>query len=152
MANTPLAHGKVDMTKEELQAKVSAAEKRNGRTRFGRSLKETILEYAIPRSAAGESLTQVAGELGMCPSTLQRWCARLQASGPEGVGEPKARGRRRRATQGLGPVAFVELKSAPMRGEPLEVLLPEKVSVRVPVGFDEGTLSRVLMLLKGGVA
>ena len=141
------------MTTDELRSKISAKEKCNGRVRYGRSLMEAVVEHAGPRKAAGESLAQVAEELGMSASTLQRWFARGRTVRNETADGPRAPVRRVAAAGSLSPMAFVRLE--PTRstvGEPLEVLLPGGIAVRVPVGFDGGTLSRVLTLVKGGGA
>jgi len=140
-------------TKDELRAKLSMAEKHNGRTRYERSLVDAVVEHATPRKAAGESLSQVAEELGLSAGNLQRWFANLTRRSERAQGS-KARARRPAAAgDSLGPMAFVRLEpTAPVVGEPLEILLAGGVAVRVPVGFDGTTLSRVLTLVKGGVA
>lgn len=141
------------MTTDELRAKISAAEKRNGRTRYERSLMEAVKEHAGPRKAAGESLAQVAEELGMSASTLQRWFSRGRTLRNENVGGPGAPASQGAAADSLSPVAFVRLEPTKSTvGEPLEVLLPGGLAVRVPVGFDGSTFSRLLTLLKGGEA
>jgi hypothetical protein len=137
------------MTTDELRARISTAEKRDGRTRYERSLREALMEHAGPRKAAGESLAQVAEELGMSASTLQRWFARRSDT----ADGSRARASRAAAADPLRAMAFVRLEpTKPTVGEPLEVLLPGGIAVRVPVGFDGETLSRVLTLVKAGVA
>jgi transposase-like protein len=140
------------MTKDELRAKLSAVEKRNGRTRYERSLVDAVVEHAGPRKAAGESLSQVAEDLGMSAGNLQRWFGNFTRRGERAQGS-KAPTRRPAAGDSLSPMAFVRLEPSASRvGEPLEILLAGGVAVRVPVGFDGATLSRVLTLVKGGVA
>jgi transposase-like protein len=141
------------MTTDELRMRISESEKCNGRTKYERSLKEAVIEHAGRRKSAGESLARVAEELRMSACTLQRWFARNRTKGSETSEGPNALMRRRGIADSLSPMAFVRLEPTKSRaGEPLEVLLPGGIAVRVPVGFDGGTLSRVLTLVKGGVA
>lgn len=138
------------MTKDELRAKLSAAEKRNGRVRYERSLIDAVMEHASPRKAGGESLSKVAEDLGMSAGNLQRWFW-TRGETAQGAGS-KAGPRRPTTGDPRSPLAFVRLEAAaPTAGESLEILLAG-VAVRVPVGFDGATLSRVLALVKGGVA
>lgn len=140
------------MTKDELRAKLSMAKKHNGRTRYEISLVDAVVEHAGPRKAAGESLSQVAEDLGMSAGNLQRWFANFTRRS-ERTQDSKALARRLAAGDSLSPMAFVRLEpTASTAGEPLEILLAGGVAVRVPVGFDGTTLSRVLTLVKGGVA
>jgi len=140
------------MTKDELRARLSAAEKRNGKTRYERSLIDAVMEHAIPRKAAGESLSSVAEDLGMSAGNLQRWSwARGKATQGVGSGSRAGPGGPT-AGEPRSPLAFVRLEPAESTtGESLEILVAG-VAVRVPVGFDGATLSRVLALVKGGEA
>lgn len=140
------------MTKDELRAKLSAAEKRNGRVRYERSLIDAVMAHASPRKAAGESLSKVAEDLGMSAGNLQRWFW-TQGKTAQGVGTKEGLGRPT-AVDPRSPLAFVRLEPTgptPTGGESLEILLTG-VTVRVPAGFDGATLSRVLALVKGGVS
>lgn len=72
------------------------------------------------------------------PTTLAWWKWKL---GSEPA--PKAS---RGASEALTPLTFVEM-TAPLRGEPLEVVLPSGVRIRVPVDFDAVALGRLLDVL-----
>jgi transposase-like protein len=127
------------MMKEELLARLGAVEIRGGKPKYSQELREATLEYASTRVAAGDSLNQVAGELGIKGWTLQRWSQNA-----------------RRAARGGDPVrvsamSFVRLEPSMSQGVPVEVLLSGRV-VRVPVGFDGETLSRVVAILEKGSA
>lgn len=136
------------MTRDELRAKIGATEKRNGRTRYARALVDAVLEHVAASKAAGASLTLVAKDLGIRAGTVQRWWERSRARrSADTVGLSS----RRNARAPLSPMAFVRLEPSPEARdtrERLEVVLSGGVSVRVPVGFDAGTLARVLTLVK----
>jgi DNA-binding XRE family transcriptional regulator len=127
------------VTKEELVEKIRNVEVRNGRAEYGKQLREEVLEYSMPRVESGESQTDIASELGIKKWTLNRWhqdARRCSDEQPKKV-KPKKE-----------PPAFVRLEPAREFGVPLEVMSGGRL-VRVPVGFDEGTLARVLTLLEG---
>jgi hypothetical protein len=132
------------MTKEELRERVAATEKGKERTRYAPALVKAVVEHANVRAAAGESLSKVADELSLKVGTLQRWCwsSRRSASRSKASAAPRA-----------DALTFVRLDAvvppAPRAGAPLEIAFPGGVSVRVPVGFDGPTLSRVLSAIKG---
>jgi hypothetical protein len=119
------------MTKEELIALLATAEVRSGRRRFTREMKEKTLAYARDRP----SVPTVATELVIKGWTLQRWFQNERRAG--------------RANE--GPVkGFVRLEAEAevvSRGGGLEVMLGGR-SIRVPVGFDGETLSRVVAILE----
>ncbi len=46
----------------------------------------------------------------------------------------------------MSPLTFVEM-SAAVRGEPLELVFPNGLCIRVPSGFDAGALDRLLDVL-----
>jgi hypothetical protein len=132
------------MTKEELRERIAATEKGKERTRYAPALVRAVVVHASARAAAGESLTKVAGELGLEAGTLQRWCARWR----KGAMQPGG------AVSVSDALTFVRLDAvapaaATREGSAVEIALPGGVSVRVPVGFDGPTLSRVLSVMKG---
>jgi transposase-like protein len=107
-----------------------------------------VVAYARPRAAAGDSLSKVAGELGLKAETLRRWCS---SSSPN-----KDASQSRAAVSVPRPDAltFVRLEAMvppvpASTGVPVEIVFAGGVSVRVPVGFDEPTLSRVVSVIKG---
>jgi transposase-like protein len=126
------------MTQEELQSRIAAAKNGRGRTRYSEEVRRAATEFARDERAAGKSLETVAGALGLNSWTLQRWYHR-------------ARQERNTTPKSIGPLAFVRLEPtiAPTM-IPLELVLTSGAIVRVPVGFDAQTLSRVLALVVGG--
>ena len=137
------------MTRDELRAKIGAPEKRNGRTRYARTLVDAVLEHVAASKAAGESLTLVAKDLGIRAGTVQRWWERSRAR--RSAGTVGLSSRRNERAPSVSPMAFIRLEPSPEARdtrERLEVVLSGGVSVRVPVGFDAGTLARVLTLVK----
>jgi transposase len=106
---------------------------------------------------SGLSAKEFAAETGLKASTLAYWRWRLSAaerSGSSsqgevqrGLAEPKRGVKRRKRTATTMP-ACVELPVAAVASTPmmLELLFGE-VRVRVPSGFDEATLARVVRAL-----
>jgi hypothetical protein len=133
------------MTKEELRERIAATEKGKERTRYAPELVRAVVEHARPRAAAGESLSRVAGELGLKAGTLQRWCSSWRkGTSQSGAAVPRP-----------DALTFVRLDAvvppaAAKGGAPVEIAFPGGLWVRVPVGFDGPTLSRVLSVVRGG--
>ena len=101
---------------------------------------------------SGLTAKEFAAETGLKASTLTYWKWKLSADArAEGAGAqpPMRANRKRRSTcqsKTLVPkAAFVELAAAVMPAPSmLEVVLSDGLSVRVPTGFDEDTLVRVV--------
>ena len=98
------------------------------------------------RTASGLSATEFAAQLGVSPSTLAWWRWRLRR---EGAGHSRRRRARRRAK---APLAFVEIAPEPAAegsrtSAPLELQVADG-TLRIPVGFEERTLARVLQVLR----
>ena len=134
------------MTKQELRERIAATKTGKERTRYASALMRATVEHARPRVAAGESLSIVADELGLKAGTLQRWCSSLGKSAiqPETAV----------SVQRADALTFLRLDAVvppapPRTGGQVEIVLPSGVLVRVPIGFDVTTLSRVLSLMKG---
>jgi hypothetical protein len=90
---------------------------------------------------------EFAAEIGVNVHTLRSWKWKLAAERRSEGRTPKTR-RARSAAKRNGPApraTFVELEIA--AAAPIELHVGG-VEVRVPVGFDEGTLSRVLAVLR----
>ena len=111
-----------------------------GRRRYSPELKQAILEHVEPRIGAGEALEDLERVLGVNAWTMQRWRQRARESArilaPNSLGQ--------------APMPFVRLEAATLGAPLLEVAVRPGAVVRVPVGFDSGTLSRLLALLEGG--
>lgn len=100
---------------------------------------------------SGLTAKEFAAETGLKASTLSYWRWKLGASS-KGAGESSGPRERRRNAISKAPVfgeseQFVELPAAVLTAssEPtLELVLGGEVRVRVPIGFDEATLTRVV--------
>ena len=90
-----------------------------------------------------------AAELGINARSLAWWKWELSKSEAAVVTALPRRRRSRSApaaatlAKTISPITFVEM-TASLTGEPLEIVLPSTLRVRVPVGFDDATLVRLL--------
>ena len=89
-----------------------------------------------------------AAELGINARSLAWWKWELSKSEPSAVTASPRRRRSRSApatalAKTISPMTFVEMTTSVV-GEPLEIVLPSALRVRVPVGFDDATLTRLL--------
>lgn len=98
--------------------------------------------------ASGLSAKEFAAESGINWRSLSWWKWRI------GGGEPtrKTRSSAPKASsaevaKSISPLSFVEVTASVMR-EPLEIVLPSALRVRVPPGFDDAALSRLLDVLE----
>lgn len=107
---------------------------------------------------SGLTAKEFASETGVKASTLSFWSWRLRSDGGRGAIAMTKRGGRRpgrqlHTTGHASPSAkFVELApgttmTTPVPSTALEVVLSCGVVVRVPAGFDEATLGRVVRAL-----
>lgn len=98
-------------------------------------------------TASGLSAAEFAPQVGVSPSTLAWWRWKLRR-------ERAALSRRRRARgRAKAPLTFVEIAPEPAAAEarassPLELQLAD-VTLRIPEGFEERTLARVLQVVRG---
>ena len=97
--------------------------------------------------ASGASASAFAREHGLNVGSLKWWAWRLSSSKVRASSAKRALAPRgpspvTKATI-LSPLTFVEL-TAPVEIDPLEVVLPSSVRIRVRPGFDAQTLGRVL--------
>lgn len=95
-------------------------------------------------AASGLSAKEFAAQSGINWRSLSWWKWRIgggvlkkKAPRASTTGVPKA----------LTPLSFVEVTASVMR-EPLEIVLPSALRVRVPAGFDDATLVRLLDVLE----
>jgi hypothetical protein len=87
---------------------------------------------------------EFAAEIGVNVHTLRGWKWKLAAE--QSAGTPsRAAGARRRTPRAEPKATFLEMTMAPADAIELRV---SGVEVRVPVGFDETTLSRVVAVLR----
>lgn len=96
-----------------------------------RGSRETWSALVKEWKRSGLTAKAFATRHGIKPTTLAWWKWKLGS-------EPTPRS--------LTPLTFVEM-TAPLRGEPLEVVLPSGVRIRVPVDFDAVALGRLLRVL-----
>ena len=100
---------------------------------------------------SGLTAKEFAAETGLKASTLSYWKWRLgsEQRAPSQATAVTKRGKRHGAERARASTpTFVELSRPPASSAvPLELVLHESMTVRVPVGFDEATLSRVLRLV-----
>ena len=97
---------------------------------------------------SGLTAKEFAAELGVNAHSLTWWRWRLSSTR---TGATPTRVRKRRTPIKVSsatptPLTFVEL-SAAVAVEPLEVVLPSSLRIRVPSGFDAGALRRLLEVL-----
>jgi hypothetical protein len=96
---------------------------------------------------SGLSAKEYAAEVGINARSLSWWSWHL---GTEKRGGLRPTRRRRRVAvqpKAPAPITFVEM-TAPSAAEPLEVVLPSGIRIRVPVTVDTGMLARVLDVLE----
>jgi hypothetical protein len=94
---------------------------------------------------SGLSAQEFAVKTGVNASTLSFWRWKL-AAGDAGGTRSRTRAGRGRGRSGPASPAFVEMPVAALAhvAAALEILIGDDVRVRVPAGFDEATLARVM--------
>ncbi len=103
--------------------------------------RETWSSHVQRWQRSGLTTRQFAEQAGLNPHTLAWWKWRLSTPGVKRSATSVV-GTRPAA---VGPLTFVEI---PVSGEPVEVLLPSGLRVRVPHGFDAEALERLLDVLE----
>ena len=109
---------------------------------MARTTRETWAKRVERWRESGQSAAAFAAEIGVSPTALSWWKWHL---GKEATRE-KAPKRSRKGA--VSPLTFVEM-SAPVRNEPIEIVLPSGVRIRVASNFDAAALDRVLDALGG---
>lgn len=95
---------------------------------------------------SGLTAKEYAAEAGINAHSLSWWKWRLSSGAT--AQERVPRGRRATASPAIaGPLTFVEM-SAAVAHEPLEVVLPSSIRIRVPSTFDAPALGRLLDVLE----
>lgn len=112
-----------------------------------RESRETWAKRVERWKDSGLTAKEYATELGINVRSLVWWRWRLSSAAQI----PKPQARRRRATReptptGATSLTFVEMPAAVV-AEPLEVVLPSSVRIRVPAAFDPSALGRLLDVL-----
>ena len=116
-----------------------------------RATRETWTARVERWKDSGLSAAEFAEEIGVNPYTLKWWKWHLGATTSPTTSR-RALVRRSSASMAkakpvISPLTFVEMTAA-IASEPLEVVLPSTVRVRVPRGFDTTTLVRLLDVLE----
>jgi hypothetical protein len=118
---------------------------------MGNAVREVWARRIEQWKESGLTAAEFASESGVNARSLSWWRWRL-SSGEKATAKKRTRSSRPRSAQmtkarTVPPLSFVEMSAAIVR-EPLEVVLPSTVRVRVPIGFDDTTLGRLLDLLE----
>jgi hypothetical protein len=100
---------------------------------------------------SGLTAKEFAAEIGISPRSLVWWRWRLASKPKLAAPAPPVKRRRRRdkakpATP--SPMTFVEVPAV-AASEPIELVLPSSIRIRVGPSFDSATLERVLDVLAG---
>lgn len=120
-----------------------------------RSTREDWAGRVAKWDESGLSLKKFAGETGLNARSLSWWkwhLARKTAQTPAPSRAKRALARRPTAPIAkvpttISPLTFVEMTSV-IAAEPLKVVLPSSVRIRVRPGFDGTTLGRLLDVLE----
>ena len=115
---------------------------------MGRESRETWSKRVERWKDSGLTAKEFAAELGINAHSLTWWHWRLSSTRTSAT---KTRARTQRMASKVSsatpaPLTFVEL-SAAVAVEPLEVVLPSSLRIRVPSGFDAEALRRLLEVL-----
>jgi len=117
---------------------------------MGRASRETWAKRVERWKDSGLTAEEYSAELGINAQSLSWWKWRLSSQS----GEPKSATQPRRAISRATPAAastppltFVEMTAA-VPAEPLEVVLPSSIRIRVPSSFEASTLGRLLDVLE----
>ena len=99
--------------------------------RYWRAADARVVVEAWKRS--GETCSEFASRYGIHPQRLRRWAEELEARGE---------------SLNFHPVRLVQGEAGPgPKDQPIEIVLVESCSVRVPAGFAAADLERVLGVL-----
>jgi transposase len=119
---------------------------------MGRTSRATWAKRVERWEQSGLTAKEFATELDVSPKSLSFWKWKLHREGGETATVRAAdEATRRRSARGpTTPARFVELvPGLPSGAPPLEVVLSSGVCVRIPSGFDERALTRVVAILGG---
>ena len=118
---------------------------------MGRETRATWAKRVERWKASGRAADDFAAELGVSTSSLKWWKWRLGSEARAALAKPptvrKSSAALAKRTADVSPLTFVEMTTT-LLGEPLEVVLPTTIRVRVPNGFDGTTLVRLLDVLE----
>jgi hypothetical protein len=109
---------------------------------MARADRETWAKRVERWRESGLSAAEFAAEIGVTPKSLSWWKWQLGKASAA----PATKRRRKTAKVAVSPLTFVEM-SSPVRSEPIEIVFPSGVRVRVPVSADAAALTRVIQAL-----
>jgi hypothetical protein len=108
---------------------------------MARANRETWAKRVERWKESGLSAKEFASELGVSAKALSWWRWQLGKATPTPT-RPRPEG----AGGSVSPLTFVEM-SAPLRNEPLEVVFPGGMRIRVPIDFDSSALERLMQVV-----
>lgn len=114
---------------------------------MAKTSREVWAKRVVRWKASGLTAAEFASRHGITATSLHWWNWRLAA--PDRKRAPKrqrSRALARTAATPMSPLTFVEM-SAAVRGEPLELVFPNGLCIRVPTSFDAVALERLLDVL-----
>jgi hypothetical protein len=115
---------------------------------MARATREEWAQRVARWEESGLTARAFAEEGGLSAQTLSYWKWKLKRDERARSEEPAA-SKRRTALASSTKRMFVEVSAPAARPTgALEIVLRDDVTVRVPVGFDEDTLARVLRLVR----
>jgi hypothetical protein len=109
---------------------------------MARTTRETWAKRVERWRESGQSAAAFAAEIGVSSTALSWWKWHL------GKRATLEKASKRSRKEVVSPLTFVEM-SAPVRNEPIEIVLPSGVRIRVASNFDAAALGRVLDALGG---
>ena len=92
--------------------------------------------------ASGLAVGVFAAQEGVRPATLSWWRRRLSTVAVTAS----------RPSERTTALSFVRLEAPPVSSASLEVIVATGRTIRIPAGFDEETLSRVVVVLERGIS
>jgi hypothetical protein len=114
-----------------------------------RTSRETWAKRVERWKDSGLTAKEYAAELGINAQSLSWWKWRLSSEAvTRKTGRRTQRSTKRQTQVATTPITFVEVTTPAATAEPLEIVLPSSVRVRVPSAFDPATLGRLLDVLE----
>jgi len=113
---------------------------------MARESRETWAKRVERWKDSGLTAKEYAAEVGVNAHSLVWWKWRLSSTAAPTSKAARAPRRAKRSSEGASALTFIELPAA-TGAEPLEILLPSSLRVRVPAGFDATALRRLLDVL-----